>query len=256
MMLSSANVITGHISSASNVVFSYLNLQTVNQELLERNILLEAELIRLQSLLDRAALDTIDFSGIHSGDSLMNGGEQQRENYTYEYLPAGVVNNSVTHVNNYITINKGADDGIRPDMGVVSPRGVAGIVVTVRERYSVVISLLNSKFKLSCKVKNTGYFGALTWKSDDLAIAYLEELPSHATFQVGDTVVTSGYSAIFPPGVMVGVVEAYGKQRDDNFYSLKVRLATDFRSLSALCVIVNRSQDKQREIEREAIKND
>jgi rod shape-determining protein MreC len=253
MMLSSANVIAGSISSASSAVFSYLDLQNINRELLECNSQLAMEVIRLQEQLKNQLLDSVDFSGVFLNDTVNN---RNNGNYTYEFITAGVANNSVTYVNNYITINKGAVDGIRPDMGVISPRGVAGIVMTVKDRYSVVISLLNSKFKLSCKVKDTNYFGAMTWKGGDVAHAYLEELPTHAVFHVGDTVVTSGYSAIFPPGINVGVVESYNKQRDDNFYSLKVRLATDFQSLGVLCVIINHSQEEQREIEREAIKND
>ena len=86
--------------------------------------------------------------------------------------------------------------------------------------------------------------------------AYLEDLPTHATFQVGDTVVTSGYSTVFPPGIMVGVVESYDKQHDDNFFSLKVRLATDFQSLNAVCVVKNNMQAEQKEIEEEAKQND
>jgi rod shape-determining protein MreC len=255
MMLSSANAITGSISSASNTVFSYLDLQHVNRQLLERNSVLETEVLRLQEQLGKMALDTVDFSRVFSVDTAKIAGFPAPD-YTYEYIPAGVANNTVNYVNNYITINKGIKDGIRPDMGVVSPHGVVGIVTTVKDRYAVVISLLNTKFKVSCKVKNTSFFGALAWKGGDVRYAYLEELPTHATFQVGDTVVTSGNSAIFPPGIIAGTVESYSKQRDDNFYSLKVRLATDFQSLNTLCVIVNHSQEEQWKIEREAKGND
>jgi rod shape-determining protein MreC len=254
MMLNSANVITGSISSVSNAVFSYLSLRKVNKELLEKNSRLAMEIVRLQEHLKNNSLNTIDFRDVFLNDTVNN--DSNNESYTYEYIAARVVNNSVAYVNNYITINKGSADGIRPDMGVVSLRGVAGIVMTVKEHYSVVMSLLNSKFRLSCKVKDTNYFGMLTWKSDNLSYAYLEELPAHTMFQVGDTVVTSGYSAIFPPDIKVGVVESYDKQRDNNFYSLKVRLTTDFQSLDVVCVISNQSQEEQREIEREAMKND
>jgi rod shape-determining protein MreC len=247
MMLSSAGVITGNLSAASNAVLSYLDLRRVNRDLLERNGRLEMEVLRLQSRLETASLDTVDFSSAFLSDTM---------NYTYEYIPAGVANNSITYVNNYITVNKGSADGIRPDMGIISPRGVAGIIVTVSERYSVAISLLSARFKLSCKLKGTNYFRMLSWRGNDVNYAWLDALPAHAVFQVGDTVVTSGYSTIFPPGIMVGVVEDYGKGSNDDSYSLKVRLATDFQTLNALYVIVNRSQDEQKEIEREAMKND
>jgi rod shape-determining protein MreC len=243
-------VVTGGISSAFHTVFSYLDLQHVNQQLLERNSSLEAEVLRLQEQLGRLSLDTVAFSRVFPSGTSGDAG------YTYEYITAGVANHTTNYVNNYITINKGFHDGIRPDMGVVSPSGVVGIVMTVRERYSVVISLLNTKFKVSCKVKGTSIFGSLAWKGGDATRAYLEGLPAHAVFQVGDTIVTSGSSAIFPPGLMVGVVESYNKQQDDNFYALKVRLATDFHSLSALCVIVNHAQEEQWKIEREAAGND
>ncbi len=255
MMLSSANVITGSISSVSNTVFSYFDLQKVNQELLARNSLLEMEVLKLRAQLDGIAIDSTSFSQVFLKDTVFVD-SLYGENSVYKYIMAGVVNNSTTYMHNYITINKGANDGIRPDMGVVSPQGLVGIVATVNDHYSVIISLLNVKFKVNCKVQHTNYVGALSWKGGTAEYAYLEQLPTHATFQIGDTIVTSGYSAVFPPGIMVGVVESYSKQNDDNFYSLKVRLATDFYSLNALCVIDNGSQAEQREIEREARKND
>ena len=255
MMLTSANAIAGRISSASSTVFSYFDLQKVNHELLERNSELEMEVIRLREQVYRKTTDSTSFDQVFLKDtvftdSLFTG------NYTYKYITAGVVNNSITYVNNYITINKGYDDGIRPDMGVVSPHGIVGIVSTVGDHFSVVISLLSAKFKVSCKVLNTSYFGVLSWKGGDVKYAYLEQLPTHATFSVGDTVVTSSNSAIFPPGVIVGIVENYDKEGDDNFYSLKVRLTTDFQSLNALCIIDNSLQKEQKAIEQEARKND
>ncbi|MDR0743754.1 MAG: rod shape-determining protein MreC [Tannerella sp.] len=244
MMLTSANMITGNISSISGAVFSFLDLQKVNQELLERSSMLEMEVIRLREQLKELSLDTININPVFLGDTIISG------TYTYEFIPARVVNNTTSYINNYITINKGSKEGIRPDMGVISPYGVVGIVMTVKEHYSVVISLMNTKLNISCKVKGTNFSGPLSWKGGDVAYAYLEELPTHAVFEVGDTIVTSGYSAVFPPGIMAGIVESYNKQRDDNFYSLKVRLATDFHSLNALCVIKNNAQEEQWKIEK------
>ena len=255
MMLSSANAVTGSILSISGTVSSYFDLQKVNQQLLERNSLLEMEVLRLKAKDYKAALDSVSFdktmlTDTVLADSLFFG------NYDYKYIHVGVVNNSTTNVNNYITINKGYNDGIRPDMGVVSPQGIVGIVATVEEHFSVVISLLSSKFKVSCKVINTNYTGSLSWKGGSVKYAYLDQLPTHATFQNGDTIVTSGNSAIFPPGVMVGIVESYNREGDDNFYSLKVLLNNDFHSLNVLSVIDNSLQKEQRAIEMEARKND
>ncbi|HCC51431.1 MAG TPA: rod shape-determining protein MreC [Porphyromonadaceae bacterium] len=255
MMLTSANAITGSISSMSSTVFSYLDLQKVNQELLEQSSILEMEVIRLREQLEKISLDTINFNPVFPEDTILAPNPGDRV-YAYKFLTARAVNNSTNYLNNYITINKGSKDGIRPDMGVVSPHGVVGIVMTVSDHYSVVISLLNTKLNISCKVKGTNFSGPLSWKGGDVAYAYLGELPTHAVFEKGDTIVTSGNSAIFPPGIMAGVVDSYDKQRDDNFYSLKVRLATDFYSLSALYVIFNNMQEEQWEIEKEVMSND
>jgi len=255
MIWTSANAVSGSISSVSSSVFSYLDLQNVNQVLHERNNFLEMELLRLREQVDKMAMDTISFSQISLRDtvkidSLYDG------DYVYKFIPVGVVNNSTSYLNNYITINKGKKDGLRPDMGVVSPLGVVGFVATVNDNYSVVISLLHVKLRVSCKIKDANYYGPLSWKGGNVDYAYLEELPTHATFQIGDTVVTSGYTDAFPPGIMVGVVESYDKQHDDNFYSLKVRLATDFRALSVLSVIDNLTQKERKEVEAEAKIND
>ena len=255
MMLSSANVITGSISSISGTVLSYFDLQKVNNELLERNSLLEMEVLRLRGQMDNVELNSTSFDQVFLTDTVLPDSLFTGE-YIYKFIPAAVVNNSTTYMNNYITVNKGYKDGIRPDMGVVSPRGIVGVVATVNEHFSVVISLLNVKSKVNCKVLNTNFFGPLSWKGNDVKYAYLEQLPTHATFQVGDTIVTSGYSSFFPQGVIVGVVESYDKKGDDNFYSLKVRLASDFQSLSALFIIDNGLRDEQKAIEREARKND
>ena len=255
MMLTSANTIAGSISSVSGTVLSYFDLHKVNQELLDRNALLEMEVIGLREQLNNKIISSTLFDEIILADTVMPDSIYLKSN-AWKSIPAGVVNNSTTYSNNYITINKGFSDGIRPDMGVVSPQGIVGIVKTVKKHYSVVISLLNTKLRISCKVLNTNYFGALSWKGGDVKYAYLEQLPTHATFSVGDTIVTSGYSAVFPLGIMVGIVESYNKQDDDNFYSLKVRLTTDFHALNALNIIDYGLQDERREIELEARKND
>jgi rod shape-determining protein MreC len=253
MILSSANLVVGNISYASSSLYSYFDLRNSNRTLLERIGSLEAEVQHLRAQLDdtRSRLNTYD--NVFLTDTLT---EADSANYSYTFLSASVVNNSTTRLNNYITINRGSDDGVRSDMGVISPQGVVGIVMTANSRFSVVIPLLNVKLKVSCKVRNTNYFGALSWKGGDAGYAYLEDMPSHSVFEIGDTIVTSGYSTVFPPGLMIGVVDAYDKQHDDNFYSLKIRLATDFKSLNALCVIENHTQQEQKEIEQEAKKYD
>ena len=255
VILSSANVFTGRLLSVSHAVFSYFDLQKINQELLNQNSLLEMERLRLQAEIDDLTIGKSLFNQVFIKDTVLIDSINKR-NYTYQYIPVGVVSNSVNYRTNHFTLNKGSMDGIHPDMGVVSPLGIAGIITTVNDRYASAMSLLHIRSKVSCKIRNTHFFGPLSWKGGDVKYGYLEQIPTHATFQVGDTIVTSGYSDMFPPGIMVGVIESFKRQEDDNFYSLKVRYATDFQSLNALYVIDNQLQNKQKEVEREARKND
>jgi rod shape-determining protein MreC len=269
--MTSANVVSGRILSVSNAVFSYLDLAKVNRQLYEKNNRLEMELIMLRKQWGEKMTDTLDFNGIFLQDIVVvdttittDGTHEVAQiqktksikDFDYEYITAEVVNNSIVYTNNYITIDKGANDGIQSDMGVVSVNGLVGVVMTVKANYSLVISLLNTNLKISAKVKNTNYFGSLSWKRGDPKFAFLEELPTHSVFNVGDTIVTSGYSTIFPQGVMIGTVDAYDKQHDDNFFSLKVRLATDFQALRTVSAILNRNQEEQKEVEKGARKND
>jgi len=249
IMLSSANAITGRLLTVSGTFFSYFDLQNVNQALLERNSLLEMEVIRLREQMNMKTADTTAFSQVFLNDTVLR-------NFRYQSITAYVVNNSVRYPNNYITINKGARDGIRPDMGVISPQGIVGTVTNVNNTLSVVMSMLNMKSRMSCKIRHANFSGSLSWKGDDPKFAYLDQIATHAIFHIGDTIETSGYSDVFPPGIMVGTIESFNKQTDDKFYSLKVRLATDFHSLFVLSVIDNRLQNEQKEIEREARKND
>ena len=248
IMFSSANVVTGQIASLSASVTSYMNLREINKELLERNGRLELRLLDLQDQLEAMMADTVQVD-VFADDSTY-------QYVDYSFVVANVVNNSVSALSNYITVDKGRLDGVAPDMGVVSERGVAGIVTTVSDHFSVIIPLLNPKFKLSCKVLGSSYFGSLSWSGRDVAYANLDELPRHVEFQKGDTIVTSGYSAVFPAGIIVGTVADFEKQRDDNFYSLQVKLATDFPSLQTVRILKNFRQEEQRAIEEEAKRND
>ena len=247
ILFSSGNVITGKIASVTGAVNTYLSLRDINKDLMERNGLLEMELLRLQDQMDGLLADTVAFRGF-TPDST--------EVFDFDFISAEVVSNSISSQFNYITVNKGKADGIAPDMGVVSSKGVVGIVSVVSDHYAVILPVLNPKFRLSCKVLRSNNFGSLTWNGRDPRMADLEELPKHVVCQKGDTVVTSGYSAIFPSGIRVGTIAAHKKQRDDNFYTLEVLLATDFTSLQHVRIINNKRQKEQIEVEQEAKRND
>jgi len=246
VMLSSANVVTGYLMSVSSSVSSFLNLRSENKQLFEHNKQLELEILYLHHQLETIKPTTLLYDGMLT-DSLYN---------TYEYISAEVVNNSVTRLLNYITINKGSNDGIESDMGVISTHGVVGIVRTVNNRFSVIIPVVNPKWGLSCKLFNSNYFGTLMWDGRDARYSTLEELPTYAEFHEGDTVVTSGFSAIFPQGIMVGTIAQSDISVSSGFYSLRVKLATDFRNLTTVWVVKNNLQEEQWAVEQEAGKND
>ena len=169
----------------------------------------------------------------------------------YHIFKANVIKNSLNRVDNYITLDEGTSAGIRPEMGVVDANGVVGIVYKTSPHYSTVIPLLNSKSSISCKIVGSEYFGYLKWEYGDSRYAYLKDLPRHAEFNLGDTVVTSGYSTVFPAGIMVGTVDDMSDSHDGLSYLLKIKLATDFGKVSNVRVIARTGQEEQKALEKE-----
>ena len=134
-------------------------------------------------------------------------------------------------------------------MGVVDGRGVVGIVYLTSSHYSVVIPVLNSKSSISCKIKNSDYFGFLKWDGGSSEYAVVKDMPRHSLFSLGDTVVTSGHSAVFPAGIPVGTVEDMEDSHDGLSYLLKVKLFADFGRLDAVRVIAKEGQEERLELE-------
>lgn len=231
LFFTSANVVTGKVYETSSKIVSFFHLQSVNDDLLDRNVYLEQQLAEINKQ-NRIESDTLSFYDSFSSD--------------YKLYPAYVINNSVTQGNNFITLNKGSKDGIKPEMGVIDGNGVLGVVYKTSRHYSIVISLLNGDLSnLSCKIKSSQYFGKLHWKPGDAQHAFLEDLPRHAKFSLGDTIVTSGYSAVFPEGLMVGTVDDMYDSEDGLSYLVKVRLASNFGTLGNVRVIENLNQAEQ-----------
>ena len=224
--LTSANSLSAAVYRAFNGVTSYFHLRDINESLQERNAALEMELIELrQEMAEQELL---------SPDSLHQPALKQ-----YTFVMAHVISNSIAQPNNYITIDRGSNDGVKPEMGVIDQNGVVGIVNVVGPHAARVISLLNPHMRLSCKLKNSGFFGSMVWDGKDSRFAVLEELPKHLTFHKGDTIVTSGYSAVFPEGIIVGTVDGLARGMSDSFMSLRIRLTTNFSQLSNVRVITN-----------------
>lgn len=238
---SSANAVTGKLYEWDANVETFFSLTKVNQELTQRNAYLEQE---VQKLSDSLVSVTKDSSIYHR--------DQFALLRNYRLIPAKVVANSVDKPGNLMTIDKGSTDGIHKDMGVISGTGVVGIVYLVAEHYAIVIPVLNTKSNISCMIQNRGYFGYLRWKGGVSDLAYLEEVPRHAHFKLGDYVVTSGYSAVFPPGVRVGRILHVFNSADGLSYRVQLRLSTDFARLRDVCVIEDAAMKERLEIMRAA----
>ena len=223
--MSSANAIGGTIYRVSSEVNDYFGLLAVNQRLQESNAKLENEVLNLREQLAQYKVLAQDTASVRADAP------------RFGYIGASVINNSTRHPRNHFTINRGSDDGVMPGMGVVDQSGVVGIVDVTGSRTSRVISLLNQNQHFSAKVKNSPYVGSLTWRGEDPSVAFLEEVPRHAKFHIGDTIVTSGFSTTFPEGIDIGTVMGKVKTSDDTFLVLKIRLASNFKTLGTVRVI-------------------
>lgn len=237
--LTSANRLSASLFGISNNVTSYFHLHDINEDLQLRNAMLENEVTQLRKQLGMHELKLEE-------DSLRNDSAAAQ----FDFLLAHVISNSVSRTHNYITIEKGLLDSIEPEMGVVDQNGVVGIVNVVGPHSARVISLLNPKMRLSCKVKGRSDFGSLVWDCKNPQEALLEEMPRHERFKAGDTIVTSGYSAVFPEGIPVGTIVSHEHAHNNNFYTLRIRLFTDFTTLSTVRVLRNSLRDELDTISR------
>lgn len=237
--LSSANNVTGWFYETSNKATTFIHLSKNNKLLLERNAQLESELYSLKTHLQDMQMDTLTTNAFLS-DSIPVS--------QFSFIPAEVTNVSFSGPNNFITVNKGSLHGVKPDMGVVSQNGVVGVVLTVSPKFSVIIPIINPKFRLSAKLKNSNNTGSISWDGKDLITAQIGELPKHEVFQPGDTVVTS-FSRIFPKDIVIGYVTGQILSKDDNFNTLNLRIATDFYSVRDILIINDAHFEEQNELE-------
>ncbi len=240
--ISSANAVTGKVMEADAWVTSFFHMRGENEALTVRNLQLEQEVLALRNELD----------AVHRRDTTLQDRSRQVVFDSLQTIPAKVVGNSVHRVNNMMTIDRGEADGVKADMGVACGTGVVGIVYLTSAHYAVVLPVLNEKSNISCAIQGRGYFGYLHWNGGLTNEAYLDDVPRHAKFELGDTIVTSGYSSVFPGGLMVGTVTEQLDSRDGLSYRLKVQLATDYAQLRNVSVIRYEHRQEQAELEQKA----
>ncbi|MBP3472784.1 MAG: rod shape-determining protein MreC [Paraprevotella sp.] len=236
--LTSANTVAGRVLEWESGLLSYLSLGERNRELTARNVELEQQVRTLETLLKEARHDSTKAE------------KRQAELIgAYGRIDARVVSNSVRLQDNFLTINKGEADGVKPETGVVCGTGLVGIVYRTSAHYSLVMSVLNAKSSISCRLRKSGYFGYLHWDGGSPLYAYLDDVPRHARFKVGDVVETSGYSAVFPAGIFVGVVDRINNSEDGLSYRLRIHLGTDFSRLTNVCVVSAPEQEEIHQLE-------
>ena len=231
--LSFSKSLQGSYYETSGGIREYLSLRQTNRDLYRENTLLRNRMDRL----------------VRNQETSYTSGYDSIPHRQFSYIPARVINNSVNKQFNFITLNKGSFHGIEPEMAVIAPNGVVGVVYATSGNYSTVIPMINRNFRLSAKIRKNGYFGSLSWAGSGYGEAILEEIPYHVEIQTGDTIVTSGYSAIFPEGIMIGNITEF-EAREGNFYTIAVDIAVDFKNLLHVNVIHNLLLDEQRELER------
>lgn len=233
--LASSSNFTGKIFKQYNAGAEYLMLRDINDDLARENAY-------LRSRLPESFRTSKDYFNLVF-DSL-----SQQE---YIYRTARVINNSTNKRFNYLTLNKGRLHGMLPEMGVISNKGAVGIIKNVSDNYSTVISIINTRLKISAKLKESNFFGSLEWDGKSYQHVYLSDIPRHAKVDIGDLVVTSGFSSIFPEGILLGHVEQVDLEDGASFYTIKVKLSVDYKNLAFVEVIGHSLREEQDKLEKE-----
>jgi len=239
----SSNFFTGTLYEGFSSVFQIFSFKQVNYKMAEENALLRTA---LQEYMLKSSHGTY-----RSADSiyLPRIAKDSSQKAVYRFTTARIINNSINQQHNFITLNKGRRDGVKPDMGVIANGQVVGLVTNVSENFSTVISLLNSRWKISAKIKRNDYFGSLSWDGKDYRRVQLNEIPYHVPVQNGDTVVTTGYSSSFPEGLMIGTISDFSIGSGSNFYKIEVLLAADFKNLVIVGLVENKQLNEIKQLQ-------
>lgn len=232
----STNRVVASVYSLTHTVTDYFHLRTENEDLAEENVALRNQITQLEACLAEQP-DSLGLFHITS---------------PFSFISAQVINQTAHQQKNFLTINKGEQDGVLPDRGVISKDGVVGVVATVSDHYALVIPILNPAFAVSCKIKRNGYIGSLQWDGLDYRYAQLTDIARHIEVKEGDTIVTSGVSDLFAADIPVGVIEKDELNESDAYHQIKVALAVDFRRLANVCVVQNQDREEIEQLEEQS----
>ena len=224
-IFNSANTVSAKTYLAISNTKEYLALKEENQKLANENA-------ALRNMIRSTSYELIRISTFTKEDTLYK--------QKYIYLPAKIINNSTNLRSNYLTLNIGTEQSIVHDMAIINSEGIVGVVKDVSKNFSSALSILHKDVKVNCQLKKDGSYGPLSWeKDDDYQTATLSDIPLHAKFKIGDTIVTSALSSIFPEGIMVGKVKSFERKSGDSYFTVKVGLATQYKKLNHVYVIKN-----------------
>lgn len=232
IFIRSSGMVSGWILEKYDNVTQFLNLSEVAQDLSRDNAALRTQALTFQEVYGPAST--------HIDSNLT----QQ-----YTLISARVINNSIASVDNYFTLNIGQGDGIEKGMGVIQTNGVMGVITDVSHRYSRGISLLHRDAKISVAIQRNHFFGTLSWMGGDPKMARLSDVPKHADLLVGDLIVTSGFSALFPKGITVGKIASFDLKQGSNFYTIDVELSNDLSQAHYVYVVKNLFGKEQLDLE-------
>jgi len=259
----SSNAYMGQVLDLRTRIYDYFRLVQINQSLVAENAVLRQQLYHPDGA-DRVAdslpvsRDSLTQARLHQlgrPDSLLLGLKQlPARDPDYPLIPARVINNSLRNVDNYLTLNVGSLDGVHTGMGVVAAAGVVGSIRSVSEHYATASSLLHSRTLVSAKIRRDGTQGTVSWPGDDPTHALLDNIPRQNKLVRGDTIVTSGFNAVFPEGIIIGTIDSFVKEPDKNFWTVRVRLALDFTKLTYVYVVHSRPKLERDTVEARALK--
>lgn len=237
-VVNSANIVSGTVFEKTNEIKTYFSLKEQNNKLAKEN----ADLRKL-------LFNKKDSISVLKKDSLKGYDK-------INVIQSRVINNSYNVSENYLTINSGSLQGIKPDMGVINSQGIVGIVEKTSPKYATILSVLNIKSQINAKIKKSNHFGSLIWNAKNAGFVQLIDIPRLASVKKGDTVVTGGRSTIFPENIPVGIIDKIFIDTQTNYYTLNIRLFNDMTNLNHVYVIENKESDEIIKLEKETAKLD
>lgn len=229
----SSNLLAGKLYERVEEVEDFIKLNEINDSLLDANAKLREIIINYR---------------VSSKENAFQNFEQQDSLYSYEMIPAVICNKTLNLRNNYMTLCLGEKDGVRKGMGVISEYGIVGIIKSVSKNFSTVVLTINSQSRISAKIKRSAFPGTVRWLKSDPRILSLTEIPKHVSVEVGDTVLTSGYSISFPPEVYIGTISDFKLDGAGNNFNIDIKLDYELAQLEHVYVVDYKLQDEKREI--------